>query len=165
MVASVSLRKAVAQEKATLPRPAHHQKSKKTSCFFGIATCADAEAPTVTSTRVESDTSATLPRLWRLVLCASPGQVSQQFAVADGFDNRCVSCSEPWKGALGHQSFEDFAAHANTTAGSSRTPMLAPSLTGFPSMYWPRRRGDSVLSVLCWERDNPSLAAGSPAYQ
>ena len=53
----------------------------------------------------------------KLVRCASPGQVNQQFAMADGFDNRCLSCSERWREAFGRLSFEDFGVHANTRAG------------------------------------------------
>ena len=34
------------------------------------------------------------------VRCASPRQVNQQFAMADGFDSRCVSCCECWRGIL-----------------------------------------------------------------
>ena len=49
----------------------------------------------------------------KLVRCASQGHVNQQFSMADGFDSRCLSCSERC-----HQSFQDFAAHANTTAGA-----------------------------------------------
>ena len=37
--------------------------------------------------------------------------------MADGFDNPCLSCSERWREAFVRSSFEDFGAHANTTAG------------------------------------------------
>ena len=116
-------------------------ESKKTSSVFGIGTCADAEAPKVTSTRA-SDTGATVPRRFggpepprkaatkisrhKLARCASPRKVSQQFAMADGFDNRCLSCSERWRDALAICPARIFARQQELkTWHSTKTPRLA----------------------------------------
>ena len=54
----------------------------------------------------------------KFVRCEAPRQVNPQYAMADAFEIRFVSCCERWKDACGHLSVEDFAAHVNTTAGT-----------------------------------------------
>ena len=59
-----------------------------------------------------------------------------QSAVRDGFDNRCLSCSARWRDAFGHPSFEDFAAHANTTAGGKRPGTVHKNTKAGTEPHW-----------------------------
>ena len=180
MVPSVSSERGGRAGSATsLPVPGHQPKAENTSSFFGIGTCADAEAPKVTSTRVASDTGATIPRLFggpraaaqsatkisrriacnKLVRCASPGQVNQQFAMADGFDNRCLSCSERWRDAFGRLSFEDFGAHANTTAGAEDLAQYENTKAGTEPDWIPEDVLVETSTRVCLERSVLVLTA------
>ena len=123
---------------ASLPVPGHQPKAKKTQALSSVSVL----LPTQKRRKSQAQESQVIqvpqspdsledPELRRkvatkisrciafnkLVRCASPGQVNQQFAMADGFDNRCLSCSERRRDAFGRLSLEDFAAHANTRAG------------------------------------------------
>ena len=197
MVPSVSSGRGGRAGSATsLPVHRHQPKAKNTSSFFGIGTCADAEAPKVTSTRVASDTGATIPRLFgglprkaatklsrciafnKLVRCASPGQVNQQFATADGFDNRCLSCYERRRDAFGRQSLEGFAAHANTTAGVEDLAQYENTKAGTEPDWIPEDVLAETPTRVCVERSlvltaaeyrkemvKPLPGAGGPNYQ
>ena len=75
--------------------------------------------------------------------------------MANGFDNRCASCSERWKDACGHLSFEDFAARANTTAGAEDLAQYENTKPGTEPDWIPEdalaetSTRVSVLFVLC----------------
>ena len=113
----------------------------------------------------------------KLVRCAPPGHVHQQFAMADGFAPCLALTAEVVH--FGHLHLRGLCCFTRTrqqepnTWHSTKTPRLAPSLSG-PKMYWPRRRRESVLSVLCWSSRlqntgkrwrSPSQAAGGLNYQ
>ena len=72
--------------------------------------------------------------------------------MADGFDNRCVSCSERWRDAFGHLSFEDFAAHANTTTGAEVLTQHENIKAGTEPDWIPQDVLAETLTRVCGER-------------
>ena len=72
--------------------------------------------------------------------------------MADGFDNRCLSCSERWRDAFGHLSFEDFAAHANTTAGAEDQAQYENTKAGTEPDWIPEEVLAETSTRVCVER-------------
>ena len=95
----------------------------------------------------------------KLVRCASPGQVNQQFAMAVGFNNRCLSCSERWREAFGRLSFEDFGAHANTIAGVEDLAQYENTKAGTEPDWFPEDVLAETSTRVCVERSVLVLTA------
>ena len=79
--------------------------------------------------------------------------------MADGFDNRCLSCSERWRDAFGHLSFEDFAARANTTAGAEDLAQYENTKAGTEPDWIPEDALAETSTRVCVERSVLVLTA------
>ena len=95
----------------------------------------------------------------KLVRCASPGQVNQKFAMADGFDNRCLSCSELRREAFGRLSLKDFPAHANTRAGVEDLAQYENTKAGTEPDWIPEDVLAETSTRVCVERSVLVLTA------
>ena len=79
--------------------------------------------------------------------------------MADGFDNQCLSCSERWRDVFGHLSFEDFAAHANTTAGAEDLAQYENTKAGTEPDWIPEDVLAQTSTRVCVERSVLVLTA------
>ena len=78
---------------------------------------------------------------------------------AHGFENRCFSCSERWRNAFGHLLFEDFAAHANTTAGAEDLTQYESTKAGTKPDWIPEDVLVETSTQVCVERSVLVLTA------
>ena len=72
--------------------------------------------------------------------------------MADGFDNRCLSCSERWRETFGRLPFEDFGAHANTRAGVEDLAQYENTKTGTEPDWIPEDVLAETSTRVCVER-------------
>ena len=79
--------------------------------------------------------------------------------MADGFDSRCLSCSERWRDAFGHLSFEYFAAHAKTTAGAEDLAQYENTKAGTEPDWIPEDVLAETSTRVCVERSVLVLTA------
>ena len=79
--------------------------------------------------------------------------------MADGIDNRCLSCSERQRDAFGRLSFEDFSAHTNTTAGVEDLAQYENTKAGTEPDWIPEDVLAETSTRVCVERSVPVLTA------